>query len=740
MALCWGSNEYGQLGDGTHFTSAVPVAVAGLDRPVIGIAAAAATTCVVLADRTVRCFGSNEMNRLGLGASPARPVPGELAGLLGFPSVLSTGHATTCLVVDGSALCLGNNWVGQVGDGTRSNRRIPTPVIGLPGAVTSIDAGAGHTCAVLAGGEVFCWGEGTQGQLGNGSLTSSPTPIQASLLAPAVAVSAGDAHTCARSAAGGVTCWGAGGQGELGDGGTSVSTVPVQPTGLAAGVIQVEAAAQFSCALRANGGVQCWGSNYEGRLGVGAAPFGLRDVPTDVFGLTTGVASIALGATHACAVMVSGELRCWGSNRSGQLSLPVNDVVSRYVPESVPGIGAGVRQVAAGGAHTCALLDDGRVKCWGTNERGQVGPAASSALQVEPLEVPLGGPAVSIHAGGMYSCARLATGRTLCWGDSSYGETGNGFATWSTDALPVILGDFSTSIVLTASPPASVEGQWIDLHATVMAADAVATGEISFYDGGRLMEECRPPHSANQYLQVGQASCRAALTRGTHVIEARYAGNGELAGSAGSTVHVVSPLPGGRCAGFDDVDAQDALCAHVEWIRNRSVSLGCMPNQFCPGVNVSRLSMAAFLNRLGRALTPEIRIRHHAGSHWADLLDYFCHVSIPPADYPRHVVLDAAFSGAGVGPQELDLVLNAWNGTTALVLGTGHKISMDGERVASARVIGAFDVPAGAAASASLDALPPPLDSYYQVNDVRCSLRATITSRDVLYAPFDEKR
>jgi len=185
---------------------------------------------------------------------------------------------------------------------------------------TAVTAGSGHTCAVVNGG-VKCWGYNDEGQLGNGdtSLTKSNTPVQVTGLTSGVtAVSSGYDHTCA-VVNGGVKCWGNNSQGQLGNGDTSLakSNTPVQITSLTSGVTVVGGGEYHTCAV-VNGGVKCWGNNYLGQLGNGDTSLTQSNTPVQVTGLTSGVTAVGSGYDHTCAVL-NGGVKCWGYNYYGQL-------------------------------------------------------------------------------------------------------------------------------------------------------------------------------------------------------------------------------------------------------------------------------------------------------------------------------------------------------------------------------------------------------------------------------------
>jgi alpha-tubulin suppressor-like RCC1 family protein len=246
------------------------------------------------------------------------------------------------------------------------------------------------------------------------------------------AVSAGGAHTCALTTTGGVLCWGDGSAGQLGDGMRSARATPVGVFGLSSGATAVSAGSEHTCALTTGGAAKCWGLDYDGQLGDGSGAFGvIRDTPVDVAGLSHGVAVIAAGASHTCAVTTAGGVKCWGSNDHGQLG--DGTMTRRLAPVDVSALSAGVVAVALGDYHTCALMASGSAKCWGDNDNGQLGDGTPVA-RLTPVSVSGLAGATAITAGDFHACA-LASGGIVCWGDNGNGQLGNGTTTPS--SVPV---------------------------------------------------------------------------------------------------------------------------------------------------------------------------------------------------------------------------------------------------------------------------------------------------------------
>jgi len=250
---------------------------------------------------------------------------------------VDSGEFHACAVtVEGRARCWGDNRTGQLGDGSRVEKNQPAEVIGIARRITSITAGRGHTCALTFLGGVNCWGENKFGQLGDGGNLAREVPnLVAGFAKSYIAASAGWGHTCALTFVGKVKCWGNNRFGQLGNGTYQERYIPTKVSGLRKGVAAVSAGGGQTCALTVAGGVKCWGENQSGQLGDGTNEN--RNIPVDVSGLQAGVESISVGKSHSCALLTDGSVRCWGANGEGQLGDGTN--LNRNVPVNVIGFG-----------------------------------------------------------------------------------------------------------------------------------------------------------------------------------------------------------------------------------------------------------------------------------------------------------------------------------------------------------------------------------------------------------------
>ena len=343
-------------------------------------------------------------------------------------SIAAGGYHTCAVTTAGGAKCWGDNNSGELGNGSNTKSPVPVDVTGLIGGVAAVAAGLAHNCAVTSAGGVKCWGAGQAGQLGNGSYAGSPFPVDVTGLTSGVAIAAGDWHTCALTGAGGVKCWGSNSQGQLGIGSSDPprSYVPLDVSGLTSGVVGIAAGGTSTCALLNTGGVQCWGANGSGQLGNGNYTDSYR--PVDVSGLTSGAASVAVGGLSVCALASTGGLKCWGSNAFGELGIGSFDPLKSNVPLDNR-LTYGVTSVAGGFRHICALNSPGGAKtwCWGSNIEGQLGIGTFPPNGKAPLDVPGAGGAVAITGGYDHTCALMSSPHAAkCWGRGLEGQLGNG--------------------------------------------------------------------------------------------------------------------------------------------------------------------------------------------------------------------------------------------------------------------------------------------------------------------------
>ena len=441
---CWGYNNQGQIGQGNTTNYGVSAATSGDNLPIVplgtgrtavAVGAGDYYSCALLDNATVKCWGLNTNGRLGQGNTTnignAANQMGDNLTAIAMPtgrtvSKLGVGNSHTCVILDNASMtCWGDNGQGQLGiesnAGNKANigdqanemgTNLLITNLGTGRTSTAVNAGYLTTCAVLDNNTTKCWGYNNAGQLGQGN------PADASVGAAS---------------------------GSMGD-----PLVPVQPaTGRT--ITAVVASLANICFRTDDGNGFCYGDNNYGRLGLGAPANAGDDVNEmgqnlNVTNLGNGnlVSKLTVGFAHSCAILTTGKVKCWGRNNVGQLGL--GDIVNRktdaQMGDNLPFVNLGTNRTAvditAGMYHTCALLDNNAVKCWGYNLYGQLGyenttnkGTATSQMgdALGSIDLGTGKTATQIVAGSYYTCAILNDATVKCWGRNNTGQLGLGSTT-----------------------------------------------------------------------------------------------------------------------------------------------------------------------------------------------------------------------------------------------------------------------------------------------------------------------
>jgi alpha-tubulin suppressor-like RCC1 family protein len=313
-ALCWGAGQNGRLGEGRTEDRAAPVVVR-LPAGLVEVRAGGAHSCGRTVDRTVWCWGRGDVGQLGTGELGDRPQPVPVRGLTVADQV-ALGAAHACAISRGRVLCWG---AGDRGQNGQMGTALEPAVLGAPDGVVEIAAGEAHTCARTAAGVVHCWGAGESGQLGVPAIAfrAAPAPIALPDGLTAQALALGRRHSCVLVTGGRVFCWGDGSEGQLGAGeAIKMTTAPVEVPGVA-GARMLTAGASHTCVLDTDNRLLCWGAGDGGQTGADGEPARASFAPAPVaIGAATAVAA---GGAHTCILDPAGGLRCFGLDDHGQL-------------------------------------------------------------------------------------------------------------------------------------------------------------------------------------------------------------------------------------------------------------------------------------------------------------------------------------------------------------------------------------------------------------------------------------
>lgn len=293
---------------------------------------------------------------------------------------MANGYMHSCAISsDALAFCWGGNSNFQVGDGSNFQRNSPTLVANLFSSMSKITAGFHHSCGLTTAGAMYCLGDNTYGQLGDGSTTTRVTPQPVVALAEVSSISAGYQFTCALTTAGAMYCWGDNAYGQVGDGTSgSGKLTPTAVSGMSAQVDMMATGQYHACSIITWGTLSCWGRNSEGQ--VGDSTLTSRSTPTAIS--MSGFVSVAAGSFHTCAVNTGRFLYCWGDNGFGQLGDGTN--IHQIFPAL---IATDVFSLCTGHLHTCILNTEKVMYCWGDNTYRQIGDGTSTSKVLVPTAV-----------------------------------------------------------------------------------------------------------------------------------------------------------------------------------------------------------------------------------------------------------------------------------------------------------------------------------------------------------------
>lgn len=458
---CWGDNGVGNLGNGTITDQSAPTALSGMSTTSFKtLSVGSSHTCAIrLSDNLLYCWGTNGNGQLGLCSITPNYATAPTALGTGWNTTawkdVSSGENHTCAIrlADNQLHCWGLNTNGNLGTGDTTSTYCPNALSATNGWNTtewkSVSAGLAHTCGIrLSDNRVYCWGKNTSGQLGTGNTTSELLPTALSTTdgwstTAWKSVSAGNDFTCAiRLSDDQLFCWGWNHVGELGNGDTTNRSLPTPLTsaGGANSTKWKSVSVNYStvCAIRlVDNRSFCWGYGFNGKLGTGnavdqsnpTAPASRAAWDNTVWKM------IEAGGNHTCGILLSDEkIYCWGDNTDGKAGL--SSSAYTRIPQLISSqTGMLWKDLDLGEKHSCGLLADGRMFCWGSNDVGQLGRGNTIDVSY-PVALDAAGNwntttwsslSLASSLGGAHTCAiRASDSQLFCWGTNRDGQLGDG--------------------------------------------------------------------------------------------------------------------------------------------------------------------------------------------------------------------------------------------------------------------------------------------------------------------------
>lgn len=427
--FCWGANGNGQLGHGSTANASSPVEVSGA-RQWLTLSAGAEHSCGVTTSHALYCWGLNSSSQLGDGTTTARTTPVPIGNTSDWATVDAGGVSTCAVKMSGERWCWGANGSGQLGDGLTSKSGVPKLADSEHdwGSVVASEEGFG--CGFRTDGRLFCWGDGSMGQTGQPAKVALTTaPVQVGVEPSWLDVALGLRFACGVKASGELVCWGATSRGATGSGFVSDRLQPWL-VGDASDWTSVSVHTDSACGLRGTK-LYCWGRETNGLLGDGMANSSATPAAIDV---DVDYQAVSVGKNFACGVTIDGDVRCWGSDGGGQLGngSGVTNQATPGLVASTAGNSSKWTSVAAGELVACGLRADKTLWCWGTDNYGQVGNGDGIAVaQHTPVQVAPSETAdwATVSSSGDAVCAIRTGGKIWCWGRNNFGQQGDGSTT-----------------------------------------------------------------------------------------------------------------------------------------------------------------------------------------------------------------------------------------------------------------------------------------------------------------------
>ncbi len=543
---CWGENDYGQIGDNTSGTNRlIPTAISGGGRWK-QVNTGLYYSCGIKSDDTLHCWGRNTDGRTGQNTTTGNTlVPAGISGG-GIWKRVGTGDSDACgIKSDDTLWCWGNNFRGQVGDGTTSQRSVPTAVSG-GGSWKFAMLGYNHSCGIKSDDTLWCWGNNNSGRTGLGTSSGStlvPTQISGGGTWKRVdAAQYNGAFSCGVKSDDTLWCWGSNNLGQLGDPAKPFGTTVPNPVAAGGTWKDVKVAQYTSCGLKTDNSIRCWGSNNFGILGDGTSDRVFTPMPISGNAywqmIARGVSSFG---SATCGIKADNHLWCWGNNQYGMLGDGTYTTPDQ--PVEVSG-GSVWKKVAVSGNHTCGIMADDTLWCWGGNFSGELGTGGGGTAV--PAAVSGGGTWKEVAAGGnAHSCAIKSNDSLWCWGRNNWGQLGDNSSTPRVTPVPIAVGETWKQID-TGDSSSSTHTCGIKLNDTLWCWGGNASGEVG--DGSttqRLIPAAISGGGAWKQVSAGDSSSCGIKNDGTLWCWGNNASGQGGDGTTTSPRNTPTPISGG---------------------------------------------------------------------------------------------------------------------------------------------------------------------------------------------------
>ncbi|MFM6928361.1 MAG: RCC1 domain-containing protein [Bdellovibrio sp.] len=428
---CWGSNNWGTVGDGTAVSKVNPVVIdSGNNYSKVSMGGYGAA-CAITSTGVLKCWGSNYSGNVGNGTTTQKNSPISIDGMQTYKEV-STSFRHTCGITTSDDLkCWGDNSKGQLGDGTATGSTTPIPITSgvkySKVATSGYNGGGYHTCAITTDGDLYCWGSNSNGEVGDGTLVDKSSPVLIDSGIKYSMVSLGGNSSCGITDSGILKCWG------LSEG--TASNKRQLPTVIDSGqsYIDVSVSDVSACAVTSGNKLKCWGNNTYSNLGDGSTTTSLApkviDTNENYSSVTVRGGTLNAHATSACGITTSGSLKCWGNN-NGQMVFGTGTAYNSflYINQSLT-----FSKISVGEYSMCGITPSKNLYCWGANNTGQLGDR-TQILRDYPVLIDPNKKYLMVDAGSStnsssntgYACGITTTNELKCWGLNDSSKLGDG--------------------------------------------------------------------------------------------------------------------------------------------------------------------------------------------------------------------------------------------------------------------------------------------------------------------------